>query len=216
MQILTTEELINYCKSYQWKRKITQLHIHHTWKPSHKDYNGNNGLQLQEAMRNYHINTNGWSDIGQHLTLLPDGKWVTGRDFNKDPASISGWNTGAFAIEMLGNFDVGNDRFEGKQAEAMYKFCAWFVQFKNLSIDNQVKFHRDHPNAGKTCPGSGINRDLFMKRLKEETKPQHWAQKYYDYLLSQGIVIHETRFDDTITRGEVFALMARILGYKEG
>ena len=117
---------------------------------------------------------------------------------------------------MLGNFDVGNDRFEGKQAEAMYKFCAWFVQFKNLSIDNQVKFHRDHPSAGKTCPGTGINRDLFMKRLKEEkTKPQHWAEKYYDYLLSKGIVIHETRFDDPITRGEVFALMARLMGYKE-
>jgi len=216
MQIFTTDELINYCKSYQWKRKIAQLHIHHTWKPSHKDYNGNNGLQLQEAMRNYHININGWSDIGQHLTLLPDGKWVTGRDFNKDPASISGWNTGAFSIEMLGNFDTGNDRFEGRQAEAMYKFCAWFVQFKNLSIDNQVKFHRDSPNTDKTCPGSSIDRDLFMKRLKEEkAKPQHWAEKYYDYLLSKGIVIHETRFDDPITRGEVFALMARLIGYKE-
>jgi len=215
MQIFTTDQLISYCESYPWKRKIIQLHVHHTWKPSHKDYNGNNGLQLQEAMKKYHIDTNGWSDIGQHLTLLPDGKWVTGRDFNKNPASISGWNTGAFAIEMLGNFDVGNDRFEGKQAEAMYKFCAWFVQFKNLSIDSQVKFHRDNPNAGKTCPGTGIDRDAFIKRLKDETQPKHWAEKYYEYLLDKGIVIHEKRFDDAITRGEVITLLARMMGYKE-
>ena len=43
----------------------------------------------------------------------------------------------------------------------------------------------------------------------------HWAEKYYNYLIQKGIVINEKRFDDKISRGEVFALMARQLGYKE-
>jgi len=128
---------------------------------------------------------------------------------------ICGWNTGAFAIEMLGNFASGNDDFGRKQAESMYKFCAWFVQFKNLNIDSQVKFHRDNPTAGRTCPGTGIDKDAFMKRLKDEAQPKHWAQKYYDYLTSKGIVIHDKRFDDAVTRGETFAIMARMMGYKE-
>jgi len=42
----------------------------------------------------------------------------------------------------------------------------------------------------------------------------HWAQKYYAYL-SNVIDISETRFGDKITRGEVFALLARLEGYKE-
>lgn len=47
-------------------------------------------------------------------------------------------------------------------------------------------------------------------------KDEHWAQKYYDFLTKEkNIVIYETRFDDVITRGEVFALMARMMGYKE-
>jgi hypothetical protein len=166
-KILTTDQLIDYCKTFAWNRAIKQLHVHHCWKPDHSDYNGSNGIQLQEAMRNYHVNTLGWQDIGQHLTLLPDGNWVTGRDFNIDPASISGWNTGAFAIEMLGNFDTGYDKFEGAQAEAMFKFCAAFVKLKTLNIDDQVKFHRDNPTAGKTCPGSGIDRAWFMGELKK-------------------------------------------------
>lgn len=194
MQIMTTDQLIEYCKSFKWTRKITQLHIHHTWGPSHKDYNGSNGIQLQQAMRNYHTNTLGWSDIGQHLTLLPDGQWVTGRDFNRDPASISGWNRGAFAVEMLGNFDIGNDKFESKQADAMFKFCAFFVVFKLLNIDSDVKFHRDNLMAGKTCPGSGINRDWFMNRLKEAVKvpetPQveAWKLEGLKYLHDNGLL----------------------------
>ncbi len=169
MEILTTDQLINYCKSYNWTRKVTQLHVHHTWKPCHKDYNGNNGLQLQQNMKAYHLSL-GWSDIGQHLTLLPDGRWVTGRDFNLKPASITDWNTGAFAIEMVGNFDTGNDKFDGLQAQEMFKFCAFFVVFKLLNIDKDVKFHRDNPTAGKTCPGTGIDRTWFMNKLKNTVK----------------------------------------------
>jgi N-acetylmuramoyl-L-alanine amidase len=53
----------------------------------------------------------------------------------------------------------------------------------------------------------------------EEKPPQptqpHWAEKYYTFLTKKGIKISDKRFDDKITRGEVFALMARQLGYKE-
>jgi len=110
-EIIDINELLRRLDKYKHK----ELHVHHTWAPSHKDFNGKNGIQLQEAMRKYHVETNGWSDIGQHVTLLPDGLFVTGRDFSKTPASIAGYNTGAFACEMLGNFDTGHDTFGGKQ-----------------------------------------------------------------------------------------------------
>ncbi len=207
MEILTTDQLINYCKSYNWTRKVTQLHVHHTWKPSHSDYNGSNGLQLQQGMKDYHTRTpvNGgpadgpYRDIAQHLTLLPDGRWVTGRSFNDTPVSIKDWNTGAFAIEMLGNFDTGNDKFTGLQAQEMFKFCAFFVVFKLLNIDEDVKFHRDNPTAGKTCPGTGIDRAWFMNTLKNTVNGDDemavyktindvpsWAQPTIQKLIDKG------------------------------
>ena len=43
-----------------------------------------------------------------------------------------------------------------------------------------------------------------------EEPAEHWAQQYYDSLIDKGVRIDETRFDDKITRGEVFALLDRI------
>lgn len=163
--LFTTSELISYVKTFRWSRNINQLHIHHTWKPEHSDYTGKNGPTLQIGMRNYHVNTNRWKDIGQHLTLLPDGQWVTGRDFNADPASIQDWNKGAFSIEMLGNFDKGYNIFEGLQAEAMFEFCAFFITWMKLDIVADLKFHRDNPSVHKTCPGSSIDRLWFINEL---------------------------------------------------
>lgn len=45
----------------------------------------------------------------------------------------------------------------------------------------------------------------------EEPAKEHWAQKHYDSLIAKGVRIDETRFDDPITRGEVFALLDRIV-----
>jgi len=61
----------------------------------------------------------------------------------------------------------------------------------------------------------GIKDHLGIVEKKEVAKVEHWAQKYYDYLKSKGITISETRFDDPVTRGELFALLARVLGYKD-
>ena len=217
-KLFTTEQLIDYCKSFKWTRQVKQLHVHHTWSPSHKDYNGSNGLELQQAMRNYHVNTLGWSDIGQHLTLLPDGQWVTGRDFNKDPASIFGWNEGAFAIEMLGNFDKGNDEFKDPQAVAMFKFCAAFCLQKILNVDTNVKFHRDSPTAGKTCPGTGIDRTWFMNKLKEAINVpetvEEWKLEGLKYLHDNGLLQDYdgwlAKLNDPIPSWAAFLIFERI------
>lgn len=204
--IMTTSELINYVKSITWSRSIRQLHVHHTWKPDHSDYNGTNGLALQMGMRDYHVNANGWKDIGQHLTLLPDGQWITGRDFNTEPASIQGWNSEAFCIEMLGNFDMGCDAFGGIQAEAMFEFCAFFATQMKLNVESDVKFHRDHPAADKTCPGSGINREWFMDHLTAKIQglphlpkeDEAWKLRAVDELAAAGLLNQPQMWKDKI------------------
>lgn len=45
----------------------------------------------------------------------------------------------------------------------------------------------------------------------EKPEKEHWAQKHYDSLIAKGVEISETRFDDLITRGEVFALIDQIV-----
>ena len=155
-EIITVDELIKRLGKYNHK----ELHIHHTWRPNHVIYNARpDPIYWQEAMDNFHENTNGWSDIAQHVTLLPDGLFVTGRGFGINPASITGYNSGAFAVEMIGDFDTGNDILEGKQRASIIGLARWFD-----SRGKYVRFHRE--NSTKTCPGSGIDKTVFMAEVK--------------------------------------------------
>ena len=163
MRIISIDELLKELDRHKYK----EFHIHHTWKPSHKDFNGNNHLQLQRSMRNYHVNTNGWSDIAQHISIMPDGKIVTGRSFGKAPASMTGYNTGAFMVENIGNFDIGNDSLYGKQKETLLKLTKYFIDRLG---ENKIIFHRER--SGKTCPGTGINKRILLDEAKGiKTKP---------------------------------------------
>lgn len=159
----TVDALIKELEKYKYK----QLHIHHTWKPTHSNFKGNNHDAMQESMRNYHMNTRGWSDIGQHLTIFPDGVMLAGRAFNKTPASITNYNVGAFAVEMIGNFDspntgvyndAGYDVLKGSQLDALLALIRYF---KEKYGEQSIIFHRD--KANKTCPGTSLSKPNLIK-----------------------------------------------------
>lgn len=159
-RILTVDQLINELKNYNH----VELHVHHTWRPDHSNWRQRPDAQYwQNSMRNYHVNTLGWEDIGQHVTLTPDGKFITGRNFGRQPASIKGYNSInggiSFMVEMLGNFDIGNDKFEGSQKASILKLAKWFDD-----RGKYIRFHRE--NASKTCPGTGIDKAQFMREVR--------------------------------------------------
>lgn len=252
---LTTRELLSKLNQFTFK----QLHIHHTWRPNHSNFNTINHDKIQHSMKNYHINTNKWSDIGQHVSLFPDGVWVVGREpFSKAPASIKGWNTGAFAVEMIGNFDKGNDRLEKEQLNSILELIKYFIDKYG---EQSIKFHREGPGVKKTCPGTSLskselirqaknlggNKDMYRVRKSWENEDsqigaytdlnnaisqarslgseykvfnekgfqmfpesKHWADKHFESLKNKGYSFSDKRFNDFVTRGEVFAMIDRI------
>lgn len=211
-RFLTIEELINELGNY----KFTQLHIHHTWKPAHSAFNGQNHMQLQEGMYYYHTVVNGWEDIGQHLTLFPDGKWLTGRPFNKTPASISGWNTGALAVEMVGNFDLpgtgefnsqGYDKLEGRQKEEILKLIKYFIDKYG---EHTIIFHRDNPNTTKTCPGTSLDKETLIKEAKLINEPSPWAKEAWQWAIENGIT-DGTNPKEVATREQVITMIFRAI-----
>ncbi len=179
----TASQLINYIKQFAFSRVVNQWHVHHTWLPDYSQFNGSNHDVLQEGMKEYHMQNNGWSDIGQHLTLFPDGVFLLGRDLNKTPASVLGWNTGALACEMVGNFDVGHDLMTEAQKLAMYEVSEFLVEQMHLIM----RFHRDSPTSYKTCPGSGIDRNNFFDEVACFTENKI-AKELQDELQKQALL----------------------------
>lgn len=177
----SVEEFKKYMDSLNVSRSVRLIQLHHTYSPSYKQFTGNNHIQLQTGMRNYHIKTNGWSDIGQHFTVFPDGVIMSGRSMEKIPAGIKGANTGAVCIECLGNFDSGGDVMTQAQKSSIVSMVKILLDKFKLKAQNAIIYHGwwsasgtnlgdySKSKSAKTCPGTnffgGNTRSAFEKNL---------------------------------------------------
>ena len=163
---LTVPEFAELLGAYPFTREIREVHMHHTWRPNHEQDKGRASV---EAMHRYHTRRLGWSDIAQHVTIDKEGTIWTGRDWNAPPASSGGHNgtrtAGPFMFEMIGDFDVGNDLFEGAQRETAIAVVALVQERFGLKPET-LRFHSDM--SGKTCPGSAIDYDEVLQAVREE------------------------------------------------
>lgn len=172
-----------YIDGLKVTRAVKRIQLHHTWSPSYKNFTGNNHLALQKNMKSYHVNTNGWSDIGQHFTIFPDGVIMTGRSINSSPAGIYGANTGAICIECLGNFDVGGDSMTEEQSAAIVACVKILLDRFKLSADDGVTYHAWWTSGGKglgdyvrgrsakTCPGTAFFGGNTLTAYDKNLKP---------------------------------------------
>ncbi len=168
MKKIDVEQFKSLINGLNLKRKITRIQLHHTYSPSYSDFTGENHERLQQGMKNYHINTNGWADIGQHFTIFPDGIIMTGRSLESNPAGIYGANVGAICIECLGNFDNGADIMIDAQKNAIVSVVKTLIDKFSLDAKEDVVYHAWYSSDGralgdyvksasaKTCPGTNF------------------------------------------------------------
>ncbi len=163
---LSLEEFADLLARFPFRRKIDVVHFHHTWRPNHSQYRG---LETIEAMSRFHTQQNGWSDIAQHISIAPDGTIWTGRDWNQAPASATGHNgnsvAGPFMFETIGDFDLGRDRFEGAQREAVIEVIARVQMRFGLPVE-ALRFHNQMTDQ-KTCPGTAIKFEEILNAVRE-------------------------------------------------
>ena len=164
---------------YRFKRRITMVHVHHTWRPRKIDYRGVSTIQ---GMWRYHTEEKGWQDIAQHVTIAPDGTIWTGRSWDLPPVSSVGHNgntlAGPFMFEIIGDFDTGKEKLEGAQRAAVAGVIA-AVQLANGLPPDAFRFHREL-GSPKTCPGTGVEHDKLGAEVQTareavEAPPQQGA-----------------------------------------
>jgi hypothetical protein len=152
---LSIPDFVALVEQFPWPRKIDAVHMHHTWQPNHGQWRGEASV---ESMWEYHTKEKHWADIAQHLTIAPDGGLWTGRDWRMPPASAVGYNgnaqSGPFMFETVGNFDLGADRLEGAQREAVIEVIARLQERHRLPVET-LRFHC--MMSTKTCPGTSVD-----------------------------------------------------------
>lgn len=166
--LMTIDEFEQWITTRQVARTVLFLQEHHTFSPSYANFNGKNHFSLLVGMKNYHVNYNGWADIGQHFTTFPDGKIATGRSLELSPACIKGRNANAICIENIGNFDSNKDAISPAHRDTIVRSAAAIVQRFAIPVNtDRVVYHhwfdlntgaRTNGNSGsvKSCPGTAF------------------------------------------------------------
>lgn len=149
--------------------------LHHTWSPAAAQYKGRPTI---EAIRRYHVQDRGWSDIGANAYACPDGTVFTGRPLsasNWAHAQVSlsrpeaeakalaggdaGWfNKYAFGLETVANFDAEDPYGDGAAAKS-YETAMRVLEVVHRVYGlppSRLFFHRDV--ADKSCPGRKLDR----------------------------------------------------------
>ena len=170
----TEDEFKNWFRNKSVTRSVTKLQIHHTGSPSYSNFYKSGGghedeLTRQHNMKSFHVNSRGMKDIAQHFTVFPNGKIVTGRSLNSNPAGISGWNSGAVCVEIYGNFDKGQDTMTAEQKKAVIMLYGEMCKkFKLTPSTNTIRCHAWFTSGGtylgdyipgksrKSCPGTNF------------------------------------------------------------
>ena len=219
IQRITAAQFALLALPAQLTRKISAVHLHHTWRPRRQDFRG---LPTMAAMRRFHMEQ-GWSDIAQHLTIDPQGGLWTGRNWNVAPASAVGHNgtavEGPFMIEMVGDFDTGQDPFDGEQRTAALTVVAHLMRAFGLK-DDALKFHHQLSHH-KSCPGTAISRADFLKAV--HAVPQSRAKSAgpfrREHLLGADVIRGGTTSDHDATAavpeneaaGDAIEALARVV-----
>ena len=107
-----------------------------------------------ETIRRWHVDDNGWDDIGYHFVITRDGKIHSGRDLEKIPAAQRGHNTNSIAICV-----TGLKAFTVDQMGALVCFCMML----DKEYRGSVSFHGHCEVANKLCPVFGYKEVLALK-----------------------------------------------------
>jgi len=144
-------------------RKVNSIVIHHS-------LTDDGAVKNWDAIKQYHMKTNKWDDIGYHYGIEYIGEEATvmiGRPLETPGAHVKGFNRKSIGVCVVGNFDYTNPPVD------KWDLCVDLVRLLcktyNISYD-AVLGHREAQiilgeRYPKTCPGTNWNMEKFRRAL---------------------------------------------------
>jgi N-acetylmuramoyl-L-alanine amidase len=140
------------------KLKIEKLIIHHSLTKDGQVVDWN-------AIRRYHVEVNGWDDIGYHWGIERVGNvyvMQTGRLETMAGAHTKGMNGRSLGICVVGNYDL--DVPAGPTMDLLADLCARKCRKYGLRPEDIETHHRYAEY--KTCPGRLFPMDELRRRVE--------------------------------------------------
>lgn len=158
------------------KRRIEAIYLHCTATKPRK-------YVSVETIRSWHVNGRGWSDIGYHYLVQPDGVVEQGRDVDRGGAHVKDDNSHTIGVSMVGQWDDIMPNPMHPQEKATGLLLAKLCKMYDINpLTYNLLLHREAhtpgnraPDPRKTCPGMNITGrlmrlyvDSFYKELDQD------------------------------------------------
>ena len=205
-------------KNAQKYAPITKLFVHHT--VTSPDGADPDPAATVRAIYAYHVQGNGWDDIGYNFLVdaqgrIYEGRWArdyasgekpTGEDLNENGvvgAHVLNHNSGSAGVAMLGDFSNGEPTTAAR--DALVKLMAWKADRHDIDVTGNDPFQSSdgivstfpnlggHRDAGQTeCPGNRLYPLLpdIRERVAAQVTAAHGPTTGYWSATADGRVLN--------------------------
>jgi GH24 family phage-related lysozyme (muramidase) len=116
-----------------------------------------------------HYKNQGWSS-GPHLFVFEDRNIYTGTPLKEKGTHSPSWNGTYWGLEMVADFDIGQDDDDAGPGLAVKEATCWAVAILldklGLPANNDtVKLHKEDPRTTHRCPGADIVKADMLERI---------------------------------------------------
>lgn len=127
------------------KRSIKYLVVHCTATPEGREHTAKD-IDRWHKQR-------GFTEIGYNYVIRLDGTIELGRDVDKIPAHVEGFNKESIGVTYVGGVDKNTFRPKDTRTEAQKKALTLLLkELRKLYPTAKIWGHRDFPNVKKACP----------------------------------------------------------------
>lgn len=132
-----------------------------------------------EQIRRYHVEHNGWKDIGYHFVVRTNGLIEKGRPLEDVGAHVGGFNDKSVGVCMSGHGDIAD--FTLEQHELLAQLCARLCVELKLTSDAVIGHHEADnfgaPHVDKTCPGTKVRMEAVRSNVAAmiQSAKRPWA-----------------------------------------
>lgn len=94
----------------------------------------------------------GWSEIGYNYVVRINGMVELGRDVDKIPAQVKGYNANSIGVVYIGGIDAKGNPKDTRTPAQKSALLSLLKELKKLYPKAIIQGHRDFPKVAKACP----------------------------------------------------------------
>ena len=141
--------------------RVSRITVHHDGMTPFMSTSSSSAAQRLESIRNAHVSSNGWADIGYHYVVDPAGRVWEARSTTLQGAHVKDNNEGNIGVMVMGNYEQQVPT--SAASKSLDDFVASLMHRYQVGV-SRVFTHREiKPTA---CPGVNLQRVMESTRSR--------------------------------------------------